>query len=49
MPAATPDGRPNQLVTWAAAAFSTASSPEPPLIAPVRRSDTKGHKPITHG
>ena len=43
MPAATPDGRSSQFTIWAAAAVITASSPDPPLIAPVRRSDTNGH------
>ena len=49
IPAATPDGRPSQLATWAAAAIITASSPEPPVMAPVRRSETNGQSPMTHG
>jgi len=49
IPAATPEGSPSQFVTWAEAAWMTASSPEPPLMAPVRRSDTNGQSAMTHG
>ena len=49
MLAGTPEVSPRQFSNWAAAAFRTASSPEPPLMAPVRRSETKGHSPTTQG